>query len=172
MAIGIVAGLSRRISLRDVSPEKIVQTLNTFSGLEHRLEFVYEIKGIKFINDSKATNPDSVLVALRSFSAPIVLIMGGRDKGSPYTPLIPLIKEKVKSLLLIGEAEEEIASQLSGVTKIVPCGTLDRAVKTAFSLASPGDLVLLSPGCASFDQFRNSEERAKRFKNLVGQLGK
>ncbi|HCJ66100.1 MAG TPA: UDP-N-acetylmuramoyl-L-alanine--D-glutamate ligase, partial [Elusimicrobia bacterium] len=125
---------------------------------------------VKFINDSKATNPDSVLVALKSFSSPIILIMGGRDKGAPYTSLVPLIKEKVKAILLIGEAEEKIARELKEITKIISCATLDRAVKMAYSLASPGEIVLLSPACASFDQFRNFEERGKIFKDLVQQL--
>ncbi len=160
-AISIAAGLS---------PEIIVKGLNSFKGLEHRLEFVREINRVKFINDSKGTNPDSVLVALKSFSSPIILIMGGRDKGSPYTPLVPLIKEKVRAILLIGEAEENIARELAGTTKIISCGTLDKAVNKAYALASPGEIVLLSPACASFDQFRNFEERGKVFKNLVGQL--
>jgi len=166
VAIGIVAGLP---------PEKIVAGLNSFTGLEHRLEFVRELKGIKFISDSKATNPDSVLVALRSFEVnqpKILLITGGRDKGLPYTPLVPLIKEKVKVLLLIGEAEKKIAQEFAGITKIVSCGTLEKAVKIAYSLASSGEIVLLSPGCASFDQFRNFEERGKIFKESVWQIKK
>jgi len=167
VAIGIVVGLS---------PQTIVRGLESFSGLEHRLEFVREIKGIKFINDSKATNPDSVLVALRSFTgkgvnqSQIILIMGGRDKGLPYRSLLPLIKEKVKVLLLIGEAKEKIAREFAGIAKIIDCVTLEKAVEMAYSLASSGEIVLFSPGCASFDQFRNFEERGKIFKDLVWQI--
>lgn len=152
-------------------PEAIIlQTINSFPGLEHRLEFVREIKGIKFINDSKATNPDSVLVALKSFNKKIILIMGGRDKGLPYTPLTPLIKEKVKALLLIGEAEQKIAYELQGTTRIIPCSTLKKAIKEAYHIVKKGEIVLLSPGCASFDQFRDFEQRGKIFKNLVKKL--
>ncbi len=161
VAVAVIAKIPEAIILR---------TINSFPGLEHRLEFVREVKGIKFINDSKATNPDSVLVALKSFNKKLILIMGGRDKGLPYTPLIPLIKEKVKALLLIGEAEEKIAYELQGTTQIIPCGTLKKAVKEAYRITRKGEIVLLSPACASFDQFRDFEQRGKIFKNLVKKL--
>ncbi len=150
----------------------IEETIKNFKGVEHRLEFVRKLNDVIFINDSKSTNVNSTLVALKSFSKPIHLILGGRDKGSPYTPLIPFIKEKVKSILLIGEATEIIYSQLKNVEScsIYKCETLENAVKKAYEIAKAGDIVLLSPACSSFDQFENFEHRGRIFKQLVNSL--
>jgi UDP-N-acetylmuramoylalanine--D-glutamate ligase len=150
----------------------IEETIKNFKGVEHRLEFVRKINNVVFINDSKSTNVDSTLVALKSFSQPIHLILGGRDKGAPYSPLIPYIEQKVKTILLIGEATEIIYNQLKHIKScsIYKCGTLENAVKKAYEIAQPGDIVLLSPACSSFDQFKNFEHRGKVFKQLVNLL--
>jgi len=150
----------------------IEETIKNFKGVEHRLEFVDKINDIVFINDSKSTNVASTVVALKSFSQPIHLILGGRDKGAPYTPLIPFIEQKVKSILLIGEATEIIYEQLKHIKScsIYKCETLENAVKKAYEIAKPGDIVLLSPACSSFDQFKNFEHRGKIFKKLVSSL--
>lgn len=149
----------------------IEKSIKTFHGVEHRLEFVRKINGVVYINDSKSTNVDSTLVALKSFSNPIHLILGGRDKGAPYTPLIPLIKQKVKTILLIGEATEIIYKQIKNLdVKIYKCGTLQNAVKTAYQIAKKNEIVLLSPACSSFDQFVNFEHRGNEFKRLVNSL--
>jgi len=149
--------------------EIIKSTLNSFNGVEHRLEFVKEIDGVRYINDSKSTNVDSTLVALESFqkNKNIILIMGGRDKGFPYTPLRPLVEEKVKYLLLIGESAKKIENDLKGTTEIINCGDISNAVKYAKKIAKRGDVVLLSPGCSSFDQFENFEHRGREFKKLI-----
>jgi UDP-N-acetylmuramoylalanine--D-glutamate ligase len=149
----------------------IEDTIRNFKGVEHRLEFVRKINNVVFINDSKSTNVDSTFVALKSFVQPIHLILGGRDKGAPYTPLIPLIEQKVKTILLIGEATEVIYNQLKNINlPIYKCETLENAVKKAYEIAKPGDIVLLSPACSSFDQFKNFEHRGKVFKQLVNSL--
>ena len=164
--VSTLCGLLLNVPKRNI--EKVVAE---FPGVEHRLEFVRELDGIVFINDSKSTNVDSTLVALKSFSSPIHLILGGRDKGAPYSPLIPLIKQKVKTILLIGEATEIIYSQLKDVgVEIYKCGILEKAVLQARKVAKKGDIVLLSPACASFDQFKNFEHRGKVFKGIVNKL--
>ena len=155
-----------------IRPSVIEKALSEFSGVEHRLEFVAGINGAMYVNDSKGTNVDSTRVALESFSEPVWLIMGGRDKGAPYRPLIKLIKAGVKGILLIGEAARRIRSELKGSAPMYDCGTMGSAVKKAAGLASPGDVVLLSPACASFDQFQNYEQRGKYFKKLVMNLKK
>jgi len=156
--------------LCNVSPEIIEKTIQEFKGVEHRLEFVDKINGVTYINDSKSTNIDSTFVALSSFNSPIILIMGGRDKGYPYTGLKKIIKEKVKLLLVIGEATQKIVSQLFGSTKIIECDNIEYAVKQTKKFAVKGDIVLLSPGCSSFDQFKNFEHRGNVFKELVKKL--
>lgn len=161
VSIGVLAG----INLDD-----IINVLSSFKGVEHRLELVSEIREVKYINDSKATNVDSTKVALESFDQPIILIAGGRDKGAPYIPLQELVKGKVKQILLIGEASEKIFKELGSLTKTTYCSNLSNAVKTAYETASSGDVVLFSPACASFDQFDNYEHRGKVFKELVNKL--
>jgi UDP-N-acetylmuramoylalanine--D-glutamate ligase len=152
-------------------PRNVIRrVLARFRGVEHRLEWVRTLDGIRYINDSKGTNVDSTRVALASFDERLVLIMGGEGKGAPYAPLKTLLRHKVKRLLLIGEEAKRIAREVQG---IVPCeqrGTLARAVQRARTIAVSGDVVLLSPACASFDQYRNYEERGRHFKRLVHAL--
>lgn len=148
----------------------IAKALATFRGVEHRLERVRTWRGVRFINDSKATNVDSTRVALESFSKPLTVILGGQDKGAPYRPLVPLLRKKAKAVLLIGEAAEKIERDMAGQVPLVRCETLARAVAQAAGTARPGDVVLLSPACASFDQFNNFEHRGRIFKELVRRL--
>ena len=150
-----------------IKKEIVDRTLKEFKGLEHRLEYVGTIRGIRFINDSKATNVDSVRYALQKISPPVVLILGGRDKGGDFGVLRPLIKEKVKELILIGEAKEKIKEALKGIKAIDEADSLEEAFNFAQQAAEKGDTVLLSPGCASFDMFANFEARGKEFKRLV-----
>lgn len=141
-----------------------------FKGIEHRLEWVEQIKGIDFINDSKATNVESTLWALRNISRPIILIAGGRDKGIDYKSIQDLAKEKVKMAILIGEAKNKLKEVLGA---IVPCREADsllQAVYLAYEKAQSGDCVLLSPMCASFDMFKNYEDRGNTFKKIVKEL--
>ena len=152
------------------SRDNIANTLREFSGLEHRLEFVREISGVKYINDSKGTNVGAVIRSVEGFNEPVLLIAGGRDKGSDFTPLRPLVKEKVKRLILIGEAKEKIKAAVGDLTDTVLSGSLEDAVHIACKEAVRGDVVLLSPACASFDMFRNFEERGRIFKEIVWRL--
>lgn len=153
-----------------LNPQSLRRTLSTFKGVEHRLELVRTINGIKFINDSKATNVDSVVKALESFKGKIILLAGGRDKGSPYLPLAKLVRQKVKALIVIGEAKDKIKKELGHLTQTYEVGSMLEAVKQGFSLACKGDIVLLSPACASFDMFRNYEQRGQIFKQIVRKL--
>jgi UDP-N-acetylmuramoylalanine--D-glutamate ligase len=157
-------------NLCGVEPASIAETLRRFRGVEHRIEFSGEVVGVRFINDSKGTNVDSVEKALQSFPAPIVLILGGRDKKGDFTRLLPLIRERVIRVVAIGEARSKIVSQLSGEVAVVEAGTLEEAVAGAFAAAQPRGTVLLSPGCASFDMFRDYEDRGRRFKAVVADL--
>ena len=148
----------------------LVECIKRFKGVEHRIEYVAEIDGIKFYNDSKATNVDSTLKALESFECNIILILGGKDKGSDYSPLVPLIRERVKQVILIGAASEKIAGQLKGAGEMVRAGSMQDAVLRAMEVATAGDTVLLAPACASFDMFDNYEHRGRVFKEAVHQL--
>ena len=150
--------------------EEIAAGVRSFPGVEHRLEFVAEISGVSFFNDSKATNVDATIKALEAFSGGLFVILGGKDKGSDYAPLIPLLRERARAVLVIGAAEEKIAAQLDGAVPFVRAGTLDRAVELAYQRAREGDTVLLAPACASFDQFENYEHRGRAFKQLVRAL--
>lgn len=153
------------------SIEAVVNTMNTFPGLEHRLEFVREIDGVKFINDSKGTNVGAVVKSLESFNEPLVLIAGGRDKDSDFTILRPLIREKVKALILIGEAKDKIKKAVGDVVKDVFIeDDFKAAIIKAKQVASSGDIVLLSPACASFDMFKDFEDRGRQFKEVVNSL--
>ncbi|MDI6727482.1 MAG: UDP-N-acetylmuramoyl-L-alanine--D-glutamate ligase [Thermodesulfovibrionales bacterium] len=157
--------------LSGCSADTVISTLKIFPGLEHRLEFVREIDGVKFINDSKGTNVGAVIKSLESFSEPVVLIAGGRDKDSDFTILRPLIKEKVKSLVLIGEARDKIKKAVGDVAgHVFMEDDFKAAVIKAKQAASPGDVVLLSPACASFDMFRDFEDRGRQFKKVVMEL--
>jgi UDP-N-acetylmuramoylalanine--D-glutamate ligase len=155
------------------SPESMRETVRTFKGVEHRIEFVDEINGVKFFNDSKATSVDATLKALEALSegdGKIVLILGGRGKNAPYAPLIPLIERSVRKVIAIGEDAKNIASQLDGHTDIEFADTFDDAVHRSFESATSGDNVLLAPACASFDMFKSFEERGTVFKQGVRNL--
>lgn len=153
--------------LAGCDPQQIRQAVSEFRAVEHRLELVNSINGVTFYNDSKATNVDATIKALESFPGNIHIILGGKDKGSDYTVLVPLLRERVKAAYLIGAAAEKIRSQIHGSITLVSAGTLERAVHQAFEAAKPGDIVLLAPACASFDQFENYEQRGRIFKELV-----
>jgi len=153
-----------------VALEALQKGLDSYPGLPHRLEPVRVLEGVEWINDSKATNVDSVEKSLSAFPANVHIIMGGRGKGAPYAPLRELMRGRVKTILTIGEDAPAIASELSGVADIEPCGVLATAVFRARERARCGDVVLLSPACASYDQFRNFEDRGEQFKALVREL--
>jgi len=155
-----------------VPAASIAESLRTFPGVEHRLEPVATIKGVQYINDSKGTNPDASIKALEAYDNPIVLIAGGKSKGSDFLPFAKLIKEKVKALVLVGQAVPEIEAAVRqvGYTNYRVVQTFREAVWEASKLAVEGDIVLLSPACASFDLFKNYEERGRVFKELVREL--
>jgi UDP-N-acetylmuramoylalanine--D-glutamate ligase len=150
----------------------IAKGVRSFAGVEHRLEFVAEIRGVRYYNDSKATNVDATLKALDAFPGRLLIILGGKDKGSDYTVLQKALREKAILALLIGAAAEKIEIQISGSVALERAETLERAVETASHAARHGDVVLLAPACASFDQFQNYEHRGRVFKDLVSQLEK
>ncbi|MFA5839366.1 MAG: UDP-N-acetylmuramoyl-L-alanine--D-glutamate ligase [Candidatus Margulisiibacteriota bacterium] len=162
------------VSLCDVDIKQIAKVLQSFPGVEHRIEFVRELDGIKFYNDSKATNPASTLVALETFAnKPLVLLLGGKEKGVSIDEMCQRIKETAKEVILIGEAAAIFKSGLEriGFNNIKSASfSMSEAVKMAFADSKPGDIVLLSPACASFDMFNNYEERGRAFKKLVNQL--
>lgn len=157
-----------------VSKDAVAEVLRTFPGVEHRIEYVITVDGVEFYNDSKGTNPDSTLVAIDTFPGRgIVLILGGRDKGVGLEPLAQKVKDKVKAVVLVGEASDRFEETLRkvGYRSIHPAGfSMEEAVKKSFSLAEAGDIVLLSPACASFDMFDNYEERGKVFKQICKNL--
>ena len=157
-------------SLAGIEPAAIRQAVKDFKAVEHRLEYVTTIRGVQYFNDSKATNVDATIKALESFPGRIHLILGGKDKGSDYTVLNALLRERVKKVYTIGAAAEKIEGQIAGVVEIVSAGTLDGAVKKAAETAEAGDIVLLAPACASFDQFQSYEQRGRVFKEAVHQL--
>jgi UDP-N-acetylmuramoylalanine--D-glutamate ligase len=148
----------------------IRRAVREFAGVEHRLEFVREIRGVDFYNDSKATSVDAAAKALSTFERGVHLILGGKDKGASYNPLRSLMQDRVQEVLVIGAATERIVSDLSGAVEIVEAGDLETAVRTAFKRARPGDVVLLAPACSSFDQFENFEHRGRVFKALIERL--
>jgi UDP-N-acetylmuramoylalanine--D-glutamate ligase len=153
-----------------LSARAIQKVLEDFPGLEHRLEFVREKNGVRYYNDSKGTNVGAVVKSLASFSSPVILLAGGVDKGGDYGILRQEIRQKVRRLVLFGEAKELIARALGDLTETVIVSDMEDAVCDAFSHARLGDVVLLSPACSSFDMFRNYAERGKAFKNLVQAL--
>jgi UDP-N-acetylmuramoylalanine--D-glutamate ligase len=156
--------------LCDADPRAIAEGVRTFAGVEHRIEFVASIAGVAYYNDSKATNVDATLKAIDAFSGNLIVILGGKDKGSDYTALREPLRQRAKLVLLIGAASDKIETQLEGVLSIERAGTLARAVELAAKTARPGDTVLLAPACASFDQFQNYEHRGRVFKELVRDL--
>jgi UDP-N-acetylmuramoylalanine--D-glutamate ligase len=151
-------------------PAAIAAGVKSFRGVEHRLEFVVEVAGVQYYNDSKATNVDAAVKAVEAFPGPLIVILGGKDKGSPYAPLRDLLHERARLALLIGESAEKIAGELGDAVRIEQAGTMQRAVQLAAENAQPGDTVLLAPACSSFDQFENYEHRGRVFKELVAQL--
>ena len=164
MAAGMACG---------ASPDSMRETVRNFKGVEHRIEFVAEIEGVKFYNDSKATSVDATLKALEALSeddGKINLILGGRGKNAPYAPLADLIKENVRKLVLIGEDADNIENQLKNYAEIVRADSMTDAVLKSFENAERGDAILLAPACASFDMFKSFEERGIVFKKEVGHL--
>lgn len=153
--------------LRGVEPPVIARTLAEFQGLEHRLEFVRELRGVAYINDSKGTNVGAVQKSLEGFSRPVILIAGGVDKGADFAALRPVVRRRVKKAVLIGQARPQLHRALEGVTTIAEANGLEEAVRVAAESAMPGDVVLLSPACASFDLFKNFEDRGGQFKAIV-----
>lgn len=154
------------------SPDSMRQTVRNFKGVEHRLEFVAEINGVRFYNDSKATNVDAAIKCLEAFAGGVIVILGGKDKGGDYAPLAPLVRERCEHVLLIGAAADKIGAALEGTKPLHRAATMPEAVKLGLELGQPGNVVLLAPACASFDMFDNYEHRGKVFKEAVQSLGK
>ncbi|MBN1938680.1 MAG: UDP-N-acetylmuramoyl-L-alanine--D-glutamate ligase [Candidatus Aminicenantes bacterium] len=153
-----------------VAPSRIRGTVRAFRGLEHRLEPVASVRGVRFVNDSKATTVDAALKALASFSRPVVLILGGKDKGSDFRTLRKAVRSGVKSVVLVGADREKIRAALKGAVPLRDAGSYAEVVRTAFEAAAPGDVVLLAPACTSWDMFRDFEERGRVFKREVRRL--
>jgi UDP-N-acetylmuramoylalanine--D-glutamate ligase len=156
--------------LMGCAPEKIAHAVRDFKAVEHRLEYVATIRGVEYYNDSKATNVDATIKALESFPSHIHIILGGKDKGSDYTVLNDLLRQRVSRVYTIGAAAGKIESHIKGAAEVVHAETLDNAVRRAAAVAQPGDIVLLAPACASFDQFQNYEHRGRVFKEVVKSL--
>ena len=162
----MAAGITARVA--GVRTEKIRDFFGGFKGLDHRLEFVARVRGVEFINDSKATNVNSVWFALESMNKPTILILGGQDKGNDYSTLLGMVREKVKAIVCIGVDNHAIHEAFDNeVDTIVEAGGATEAVQASYSLADSGDVVLLSPACASFDRFNNFEDRGEQFKKAV-----
>tara|TARA_B100000029_G_scaffold109189_1_gene100672 strand:+ start:3926 stop:5296 length:1371 start_codon:yes stop_codon:yes gene_type:complete len=155
-----------------VDSQTIKNTMKTYIGIDHRLQPTRKLNGVTYINDSKATNIQSVIVAINSFENPIILILGGRNKNSDFRLLLPHTKRHVKHIVSYGEAGGEIAAAIGDAVRLNRVNSLSQAVASAHKLAAPGDIVLMSPGCASFDQFNNFEERGNKFADLVKNLKK
>lgn len=166
----MAAGIAGRTM--NIRKEKIRESLASFKSLEHRMEFVATVRGVDFINDSKATNVNSVWFALESIeNRPIILIMGGVDKGNDYSAIRDLVKERVKAIVCLGVDNHLIQDALStDVPQMVSTDNMEDAVRSAFQLSAKGDVVLLSPACASFDLFKNYEDRGRKFKEVVREL--
>jgi UDP-N-acetylmuramoylalanine--D-glutamate ligase len=165
----MAAGLAAVVM--DIRKEKIRDAVQTFTSLEHRMEHVATIKGVEFINDSKATNVNSTWYALESMERPTILILGGIDKGNDYSLIKDLVKEKVKAIVCMGVDNRKIHEAFGNeVELMVNTGNAKDAVQSAFHFADKGDVILLSPACASFDLFKNYEDRGRQFKNAVKEL--
>jgi UDP-N-acetylmuramoylalanine--D-glutamate ligase len=165
-----VLAASAAALLAGAAPAAIVAGVRSFAGVEHRLEFVAEVNGVSFYNDSKATNVDATLKALDAFPGNLLVILGGKDKGGDFTLLREPLRQRARMVLLVGDAAEKIGAQIEGTVPLERPKTMDRAVRLAFERALPGDTVLLAPACASFDQFQNYEHRGRVFKQLVRQI--
>jgi UDP-N-acetylmuramoylalanine--D-glutamate ligase len=162
----MAAGLSA--SLLDIKNEKIREALQDFEAVEHRLEFVAEIEGVRYINDSKATNVNSTWYALESMTSPTVLILGGKDKGNDYSEIEELVKSRVKAIVCMGKDNSKLFEFFGGkVAQIIDTHSVEDAVKACHDIATKGDTVLLSPCCASFDLFKSYEDRGRQFKQQV-----
>lgn len=162
----MAAGITARVM--DIRSEVLRASLSDFQNVEHRLEHVGMVHGVEFINDSKATNVNSAWYALESMDKPVVWVMGGQDKGNDYTQLLDLVKHKVKAIVCLGVDNSLIKKAFGGVVEsIVETQSAEHAVQAAYAVAESGDVVLLSPACASFDLFENYEERGRRFKTAV-----
>ena len=165
MAAGIAA------ATLGIRKEKIREAVNNFQSLEHRMEFVAMVRGVEFVNDSKATNVNSTWYALESMNKPVVLVLGGVDKGNDYQLIAELVKEKVKAIVCMGTDNKKIIQAFKNIVPvIVETESAKKAVNASFKLATKGDVVLLSPACASFDLFKNYEDRGTQFKNSVKEL--
>jgi UDP-N-acetylmuramoylalanine--D-glutamate ligase len=164
----MAAALAARVM--GVEGEPIRETLKTFEGVEHRLEFVRQINGVKYVNDSKATNIDSVWYALQSFDEPLIVLIGGRDKGNDYSRLNDLVRQHVKVIVAIGESADKVFESFRNITKVEKAESMEAAVRRAAEMAAPGEVVLLSPACTSFDWFDNFEHRGRVFKEIVKKL--
>ena len=165
----MAAGISG--SILNLRKEGIRECLSDFQGVEHRLERFLRVHNIEFINDSKATNVNSVWYALESMTTPVVWILGGIDKGNDYSSLLELVKSKVKAIVCLGKDNTKIINTFTGlVNEIVETSSMEEAVRSAYFLSENGDTVLLSPACASFDLFKNYEERGRKFKEAVRNL--
>jgi UDP-N-acetylmuramoylalanine--D-glutamate ligase len=164
----MAALMAARIS--GCSPDTVISAVKDFRGIAHRIEFIEEIRGVAFYDDSKGTNVGAVTRALQTFSRPIILLLGGRDKEGDFESLSPLITEKVKELVLFGEARNRIHDLIGGIVKTTQVSTLKEAIEVAYGHSASGDVVLLSPGCASFDEFSNYKERGRFFKEVVRNL--
>jgi len=170
----VLAGFAAGLAC-GASPESMRETVANFKGVEHRIEFVEDINGVKFYNDSKATSVDAALKALEALSeeaGKTVIILGGRGKNAPYAPLVPLIEKTVRALVLIGEDADNIESQLKGTAEIIRADSMADAVKKSLDVSVAGDSVLLAPACASFDMFNSFEHRGDVFKDAVRDLKK
>jgi UDP-N-acetylmuramoylalanine--D-glutamate ligase len=165
----VLAGISVGV-LVGCTPEQIRAAVRNFKAVEHRLEFVARFAGVDYYNDSKATNVDATIKALESFPANIHLILGGKDKGSDYTVLNELLRQRVKRVYTIGAAAAKIESQIKDAAEVDHAETLENALRRASSAAVAGDVILLAPACASFDQFQSYEHRGRVFKELVHSL--
>ena len=161
---------STAAKILNISNRQISETISNFSGIEHRLEKVVINNGVAYYNDSKATNIESVIAAIQSFSNSVILILGGKDKDSNFVELIPFIKHNVKKIISYGQASKKIAIALRDAVELDQVSSLRDAVEVCHKSAVPGDIVLLSPGCASFDQFNNYEERGNEFKKIVNEM--
>ena len=158
--------------LLGIAPSRIRASVRGFRGLEHRLEPVATVGGVSFINDSKATTVDATLKALAGFTRPVVLILGGKDKGSDFRPLRKAVRRGVKAVVLVGSAREKIREALAGIVPLLEAETYPEVVRTARAAAAPGDIVLLAPACTSWDMFRDFEERGRVFKREVRRLAR
>ena len=158
--------------LLGIAPSRIRASVRGFRGLEHRLEPVATVRGVSFINDSKATTVDATLKALAGFTRPVVLILGGKDKGSDFRPLRKAVRRGVKAVVLVGSAREKIREALAGTVPLIEADTYPEVVRAARAAAAPGDIVLLAPACTSWDMFRNFEERGRVFKREVRRLAR